>query len=144
MREAPDTPGPRPPTPDGAGRVYIIDDDRVIRELLGGQVEHLGLIAVQVPPFRSAIAEVIAEADASDTIILDIILGPDLDGFEVVRMLSNAAFRGRLVAISGFGQDYLQSIGALATALDIRVASTLAKPVRLIDLAQCLLRGDPE
>ncbi len=143
MGETSKDPGPQRPPPAAAGRVYVVDDDPSVQELLVLQVEHLWMAATAVAPSRPAVDEAIAKADASDVFVLDIILGPDLDGFEVVRMLGIAGFRGRLLAISGVGQDYLQPIGALATALGIRVAGTLAKPVGVADLARCLSPPGP-
>lgn len=122
-----------------AGRAaFVVDDDDLTRQVVAAYVEHLGYRPVEVQPDRTAIADAIADAGTDDVLILDIILGPELDGFEVIRLLGDVAFHGRLIIVSGFGQDYLQTLGSLATALSIRVAGALAKPVTPADLERCL------
>lgn len=129
-----------PPAARGpAGRVLIVDDDSLTRELISAHVERLGFTPVEVAPSIDGIQAAIASAEPEDVVILDIILGPDIDGFEVIRMLGKVGFRGRLVVVSGFGMDYLQTLGSLAGALAIRVAGILEKPIRPIDLERCLL-----
>lgn len=127
------------PRAEAAGRrAYVIDDDRLTRQMISAHVERFGFTAVEVEPARHAIADAVADADADDVLILDVILGPDIDGFEVIRMLGKAAFRGRLVIVSGFGQDYLQTLESLASALSIRVTGALEKPIRPAELERCL------
>lgn len=129
----------RPPAArDERGRVLIIEDDSLTRQLISAHVERLGLAPVEVPPSVVGVRSAIASAGPADVVILDIILGPDIDGFEVIRMLGKIEFRGRLVVVSGFGPDYLQTLGALAGALAIQVAGILEKPIRPIDLERCL------
>lgn len=132
---------PNPETPLPSRRAFLIEDDPLTRQIIGAHVERFGFAAVEVEPTVQAIERAIAAAGADDVVILDIILGPDLDGFGVIRMLGQAAFRGRVIVVSGFGQDYLQPIQALAGALAVRIAGTLEKPVRPADLERCLL-GD--
>lgn len=122
-----------------ARRAFIIDDDGLTRQMLGALVEKSGFVAVEVTPIEADIADAVAAASPEDVLILDIILGPDLDGFEVIRMLGKAGFKGRLIVVSGFSPDYLQTLESLATALSIRVAGALEKPVRAADLQRCLL-----
>lgn len=119
-------------------RAFVVEDDRLTRQVIAAHMERLGFTAVEVEPDPSAVADAIAAAGTDDTMILDIILGPDLDGFEVIRMLGDGAFRGRLVIVSGFGADYLQTLGSLAAALSVRVAGALEKPVRPAELERCL------
>ena len=129
----PDRPAEKP------GRAaFVVDDDDLTRQVMAAYAGHLGYRPVEVQPDRAAIAAAVADAGTGDVLILDIILGPDLDGFEVIRLLGDVAFGGRLIVVSGFGQDYLQTLGSLATALSIRVAGTLAKPVGPADLERCL------
>ena len=132
---------PTPETPPPACRAFLIEDDPLTRQIIGAHAERFGFAAVEVEPTIPAIGRAIAAAGADDVVILDIILGPDLDGFEVIRLLGQMGFRGRVIVVSGFGPDYLQPIEALAGALSVRIAGTLEKPVRPADLQRCLL-GD--
>ncbi len=126
----------------GAGatrrRAFVVDDDTLTRQLIAAHVELAGFAPVEVEPQKPDIESAGSSAGPDDVMVLDIILGPDIDGFEVIRLLGDVAFRGRLIIVSGFGQDYLQTLGSLATALSIRVAGALAKPVTPADLERCL------
>lgn len=121
-----------------SARAIIVEDDSLTRQLIGAHAERLGLIVVEVAPTPEGIEAAVAAAGPDDAVILDIILGPDIDGFEVIRKLGGAGFRGRLIVVSGYGRDYLQTLGSLATALGLRVAGTLEKPLRPAELERCL------
>ena len=112
--------------PARSAQALIGDDDSPTRQLIGAHAERLGLAVVEVEPTPEGIEAAIAAAGPDDAVILDIILGPDIDGFEVIRKLGRAGFRSRLIVVSGCGRDYLQTLGSLATALGLRVAGTLA------------------
>ena len=127
-----------PDRAERAARALIIEDDGLTRQLISAHVERLGYAPIEVPPVIDSIRGAIAAAHPDDVVILDIILGPDIDGFEVIRMLGKVGFRGRLIVVSGFGPDYLQTLGSLASALAIRVAGVLEKPIRPIDLERSL------
>lgn len=119
-------------------RAFVVDDDDLSRQLIAAHVERFGFVPVEVQPDRSEIEIAVESAGSEDVMILDIILGPELDGFEVIRMLGHGAFVGRLVVVSGFGQEYLQTLNSLATALSIRVTGALAKPIQPAELERCL------
>lgn len=126
-----------PPSP--RERVLIVEDDGLTRQLIAAHVERLGLAAVEVEPSAAAIRDAVASAGPDDVVIVDIILGPDIDGFEVVRMLGKAGFGGRLLVVSGYGPEYLGTLSSLASAMGLRIAGVLEKPIRPADLARCLL-----
>lgn len=126
-----------PPSPPG--RILIVEDDSLTRELISAHLERLGFTAVAVGPSAAAIRDAVASAAPDDVVIVDIILGPDIDGFEVVRMLGKAGFGGRLLVVSGYGPEYLGTLSSLAAAMGLRIAGILEKPIRPADLAGCLL-----
>lgn len=119
-------------------RAFVVDDDSLSRQLIAAHVERFGFESVEVLPDRSEIEIAVESAGRDDVMILDIILGPELDGVEVIRMLGQGAFAGRLVVVSGFGQEYLQTLNSLAIALSIRVTGALAKPIQPAELERCL------
>lgn len=120
-------------------RAFVVEDDPLTRQMIAAHAERFGFTAVEVDPEMTRIADAVDRAGSDDVLILDIILGPDIDGFEVMRMLGAAKFAGRLVVVSGFGTDYLRTLESLAVALGIRVAGALEKPVRPADLQRCLM-----
>jgi YesN/AraC family two-component response regulator len=95
-------------------------------------------VPVEVEPQQSDIAGTASSSGPDDVMILDIILGPDIDGFEVIRMLGQTGFAGRLILVSGYGTDYLQTLSSLAGALSLQVAGIIEKPVRPAELKRFL------
>jgi CheY-like chemotaxis protein len=119
-------------------RAFVVDDDSLTRHLIAAHVEQAGFRPIEVEPMQPDIESAAASAGPEDVVILDIILGPDIDGFEVIRMLGQIGFPGRLVLVSGYGADYLQTLSSLARALSLQVAGTIAKPVRPAEIRRCL------
>lgn len=119
-------------------RAFVVDDDALSRQMMAAHVERLGFRPLEVEPEREVISSALASAGPEDILILDVILGPELDGCEVIRILGSAGFRGRLIIVSGFGQEYLDTLGSLATALSVRVAGVIAKPIGPAQLERCL------
>lgn len=119
-------------------RAFVIDDDSLTRQLIAAHVEQAGFVPVEVEPQQPDIAGAASSSGPDDVMILDIILGPDIDGFEVIRMLGQTGFAGRLILVSGYGTDYLQTLSSLAGALSLRVAGIIEKPVRPTAFKRCL------
>jgi len=119
-------------------RAFVVDDDALTRQLIAAHVEQAGFMPVEVDPQQPDIRGAASSAGPGDVMILDIILGPDIDGFEVIRMLGQTGFAGRLILVSGYGTDYLQTLSSLAGALSLQVAGVIEKPVRPAELQRCL------
>jgi len=133
-------PAETPPCPPARtpARAFVIEDERVTRQLICAHVERIGFVPVEVEPDPGEIDAAIASAGPDDAMIVDIILGADLDGFEVIRKLGAVGFRGRVLVISGYGSDYAQILGSLAGGLQLRVTGTLEKPIHPAALERCL------
>ncbi|MFJ6986830.1 MULTISPECIES: response regulator transcription factor [unclassified Streptomyces] len=74
---------PREPA-DGAVNLLVVDDEPTVRELLCAALRHAGFTAVAAGTGREALER--ARESAPDLVLLDVML-PDLDGFEVIRLL---------------------------------------------------------
>jgi len=108
-------------------KVYIVDDDIQIAELLMATVESIGLNSQY---FTSAKAFLQLSVDAADIILLDLNM-PDIDGIEVIRILGKNGCQAQLVLISGHDKGILHSAEQLAQAHLLKVAASFTKPFQM-------------
>ena len=122
--------------PEPVQTVLVVDDNRLLREMLQAPLQAAGYEVVAAATGRAAVERM--AADRPDLVLLDIVL-PDALGFELARDL-RAAARGRevpIVAVTGF-LSRLEA-GDLTAA---RFDEVLTKPVetaRLLEVVRDLL-----
>ncbi|WP_119302513.1 response regulator [Dongia deserti] len=75
-------------------------------------------------------------------LVIEIVL-PELDGFEIVQLLTEQGFDGELVLVTAHDPRYLDLARKSAEARGLRVAASLAKPVRAAEMIQALERCAP-
>ncbi|WP_141967119.1 response regulator transcription factor [Actinomadura hallensis] len=75
----------RATTPRAAGRLLVVDDEATVRELLSAALRFAGFSVTSAATGAEAVAA--AAERPPDLVLLDVML-PDMDGFEVVRRLS--------------------------------------------------------
>jgi two-component system OmpR family response regulator len=71
--------------PDSAPRVLVVDDEQNIAELVSMALRYAGLETATAGSGRAALAA--SEEFRPQVLILDVMLGDDLDGFEVAKRL---------------------------------------------------------
>jgi two-component system OmpR family response regulator len=69
---------------DAMNRLLVVDDEPTVRELLSAALRFAGFRVTSAATAREAVAA--ATEEPPDLVLLDVML-PDLDGFEVVRLL---------------------------------------------------------
>jgi len=111
-------------------KIYIVDDDIQIAELLAATVESIGLNSQY---FTSAKEFLQLSVDASDIILLDLNM-PDIDGIEVIRMLGKNECQAKLVLISGHDKGILHSAEQLAQAHLLKVIASFTKPFQMEEI----------
>lgn len=109
-------------------RVLVIEDNRASAELLSMM---LRLSGHEVAVAHHGVDGLLAARERQpDAVLCDLGL-PAMDGFEVARVLRGEGFSGRLIAITGYGeQEYCR------LAIDAGFDAHLVKPVNHQDLAK--------
>ena len=72
-----------------------------------------------------------------DVVIIEIVL-PEMDGIEMIGVLSELGFDGQLILVTGHEPKYLELARKTAEAKSLQVATSLTKPARTAQMIQAL------
>jgi EAL domain-containing protein (putative c-di-GMP-specific phosphodiesterase class I) len=118
--------------------LLVVDDEVEVGAVIAEFGERLGYdarLASTSEAFDASYADHIA------AVVLDLWM-PGADGIELLRRLAARGSTARIVLVSGVEPRVLEAARAVAEDYGLNIVGTLAKPVRLADLAS-LLGGDP-
>jgi DNA-binding response OmpR family regulator len=116
-------------------RLLLIDDELSVARFIAHAAEECGfeaVITVSAESFRSQYA-----ACDPEVVVLDLAL-PRSDGVELLRFLAEEKCGALVLPISGFDERVLEATMRLGTALGLRMAGPLQKPVRLQQLMDAM------
>ena len=113
-------------------RVLVVDDNEAAAQGLGTLLEYGGSRVALAYGGAEAVRK--SREFSPDAVVLDIGL-PDMSGYEVAQMLRREGFGGKLVALTGYGQEK-DKRKAAAAGFDHH----LTKPVGIADLQAVLMR----
>jgi len=116
--------------------IFIIDDEEQIAEMLGEVVSISGFAANIYTDARLFFQE--NKFDNNSIIILDLNM-PKMDGIEVIRELSSNNCRASLILMSGYDISVLHSAEKLANAHELKVMTSIMKPIQLDQLLTVLV-----
>jgi CheY-like chemotaxis protein len=120
----------------GHGRLLVVDDEPMIRDLLRDLLEHLGYEVVTAAEGGEAVARYDAEAEAGrpfDLVILDLTIRGGLGGREAFERIRDRHPRARAIVSSGYSNDPI-----MAHHREYGFAGVLSKPYTLEDLSALL------
>jgi PAS domain S-box-containing protein len=124
------------PSTKGGPRLLLVEDNALVRRVVGFQLEELGHAVDVVAGGRAALAA--TDDTAYDLILMDMHM-PDLDGLEVTRRLRRGERdRGRRATIVALTANSLE--GDRAACRDAGMDDFLSKPLRIEDLRVVLDR----
>ena len=118
--------------PDGAGRVLVIDDDEVVRELACELLSSLGYEAVPASDGESGIETYVKQPESFDLVLLDMMM-PGIGGREVARRLRGCDPRVSILVATGYCVE-----AELEGLRSEGVAGVLEKPFGRVELARAL------
>ncbi len=116
-------------------RVFIIEDNEQLRQVISSQVESLGCEVHAAWDEASSVA-LIDGLESVDVFLSDIILPGHTDGRRLVERLSRQMPQAKTVFMSGFTENSIIHNGTLDDGVVF-----LQKPFRLNELAQALIDG---
>jgi PAS domain S-box-containing protein len=120
----------------GHGRLLVVDDEPMIRDLLRSLLEHLGYEVETAAEGGEAVRRYDAEAEAGrpfDLVILDLTIRGGLGGREAFERIRARHPRARAIVSSGYSNDPI-----MAHHREYGFAGVLSKPYTLEDLSALL------
>lgn len=125
--------------PSGAGRVLIMDDEEMLRDLVARMLAHLGYETSVAADGAAAVRmyqEALEAGSRFDLVLLDLTVPGGMGGAEAVRRLRALDPAVRAVASSGYSSDPI-----IAHFRDYGFVGALAKPYQMADLARAVLQA---
>ena len=107
-------------------RMLILDDDAAVGQTIQWIAEGLGFEARFVTHANEFFNELVEMRP--DFITVDLVM-PDLDGVEVMRLLSERKCRAKIIISSGMGMRVLDAAQRSATEHGLCIAGVIAKPI---------------
>jgi EAL domain-containing protein (putative c-di-GMP-specific phosphodiesterase class I)/ActR/RegA family two-component response regulator len=117
-------------------KILVVDDDRDMAEFVSTVALAMGFDCTVTTD-----AKTFLDALTPDTtlILLDLMM-PDMDGVELLRMLSGQKCKAGIVLMSGVSKRVRETAEQLAQILGLTIVGHLQKPFRLADLEEVLTR----
>jgi CheY-like chemotaxis protein len=122
----------------GSGRLLLMDDEYVVRKVVGSMLERLGYDVVFASHGREAVdlfRKYHGTAMAFDAVILDLTIPGGLGGEETIRMLIQIDPKVRAIVSSGYSDHPVMS-----KYEEFGFAGMVTKPFRMDDLGQVLAK----
>lgn len=116
-------------------KVLVIDDEIEFGRLVGRVANELGH-EVEITTNATQFMESIGRFKP-DLIVMDMVM-PGTEGIELIRWLTKAQYKARVIVATGYNPEYAKMAALMAKAEGILDVSTLNKPVRLADLRAAL------
>jgi len=111
-------------------KFLIVEDDKQISEIIsrickeeGGEARSVNEPSLFVPEYAEF---------KPDIIILDIIM-PEMDGFEIIRYLSENRSQAKIIILSG-QESYRHMAEKMAASLDVNIVDNIPKPFRIANV----------
>jgi EAL domain-containing protein (putative c-di-GMP-specific phosphodiesterase class I)/CheY-like chemotaxis protein len=117
-----------------AESIVLIDDDRVVGEIVSGLAGSMGL---QCAVTRTADEFFRHVGPETSVIILDLVM-PEMDGIEILRLLGERNCKARIILMSGINIRVIETAKKLAQSLGLTVIGHLQKPFPIPQLQQML------
>jgi len=123
-----------PPPATGAGRILLVDDDRMLVDTLADMLKDMGYTVTATHKSLDARDTFRADPDAFDAVITDLTM-PELTGIDLARDILHIAPGMPVILCTGFSEEVLPERAHAAGISEI-----LLKPVVRADLARAIAK----
>jgi CheY-like chemotaxis protein len=125
---------PAPQMPSGSGRVLVVEDDALVRDLVAAQLEDLGYETVSAGSGPEAL-QMLSSGDCRiDLMLTDMVMPGGMSGAELIRQARRRQSDLRVVLTSGYVSGSIPA-GSGEVPSDIPM---LSKPYRQMELARII------
>jgi EAL domain-containing protein (putative c-di-GMP-specific phosphodiesterase class I)/FixJ family two-component response regulator len=114
--------------------ILVIDDDADVGELISAVAQGMGFRCVVTNNAATFLASITQD---TSLIFVDLVM-PEIDGIELLRLLSQRGCDVDIVLMSGVGKRVLMTAVELAQNLGLIIVGHIQKPFRLAELEQIL------
>ena len=115
-------------------RILLIDDDRVVGEIVSALTKAMGL---QCEVTRTP-EDFFKRINSETTVILLDLVMPEMDGIEILRLLGERNCKARIILMSGINIRVIETAKKLAQSLGLSVVGHLQKPFPIVQLQDLL------
>ena len=122
----------------GQGKILVMDDEAMIRELTGNMLQHLGYDVDFAEEGQTAVQKYQAALEASDpydAVILDLTIKGGMGGQETIERLKAIDPKVKAIVSSGYSENPV-----VANYADYGFCASVAKPYEMIEFSQALDR----
>jgi CheY-like chemotaxis protein len=119
----------------GEGRILVVDDEELVREMAFDMLIDLGYNAVAVANGREAVDYYSKHSEKIDLAIIDMVM-PEMGGRECFQRLRELNPSIRAILSTGFGKD-----GAAQEIMDEGMTGFVQKPYRISELSRAVARA---
>lgn len=120
-------------------RIVVIDDDPQVTTAFRRQLKD-NFQVISANDGRTG-CSLIAAIQNIDLVVLDVTL-PDYDAVEVLQYLNSIDIKPRILFISGWKYEILETVAYLARALKFEVLGVYEKPIDIAEMISGFLRSE--
>jgi EAL domain-containing protein (putative c-di-GMP-specific phosphodiesterase class I)/CheY-like chemotaxis protein len=117
-------------------RILVIDDEIDVGEFVSAAAQNMGFDCTATTDAKTFLEKLTPD---TTLILLDLMM-PDMDGVELLRLLSRQKCKAGIVLMSGVGKHVMETAEQLAQVLGLSIVGHLQKPFRLVELEEVLAR----
>jgi EAL domain-containing protein (putative c-di-GMP-specific phosphodiesterase class I)/CheY-like chemotaxis protein len=117
-------------------RILVVDDEIDVGEFVSAAAQAMGFDCTATTDAKTFLDNLTPD---TTLILLDLVM-PEMDGVELLRMLSGQKCKAGIILMSGVGKRVMETAEQLAQVQGLSIVGRLQKPFRLAELEEVLAR----